>query len=77
MSEAEPSPHPLADPALLHEGSMDRRGLDADDLALQAVRVIEIDLDGVRLGPDEHGAGVIVLVGEVDRLLALVGDGHG
>jgi hypothetical protein len=49
---------------------------NADDLALEAVKG-EVDLHRFRLRPDDDGRSLVVLVGEVDLLLALLGDGHG
>jgi hypothetical protein len=61
---------------LLHEVGVNGRGLHADDLALEAVRIRDVRGRGVGGEADQHVGRVIVHVGEVDHLLALVGDGH-
>src|SRR5437763_6742673 len=59
-----------------HEAGMGGVGLHPYDLALQAVGVLEIDVVARRLRPDDLGWRLVVFVGEVDGLLALVGDQH-
>ena len=61
---------------LVHEAGMRGGDLDPDDLSLEAVGIVEIDVIGHRLGADDRSRRVVVLIGEVDHLLALVGDQH-